>query len=99
MVELRAADGGPVEGSAEDGVSNGVLRRTVEQIVDLLAPVFPEGISARTKSVELPKIACQEHIEVVKNATQERICERSEAIEVPKISRQENIEVVKNANF
>ena len=31
---LRAADGGSVEGSAEDIVSSGIQERTVEQIVD-----------------------------------------------------------------
>ena len=33
---LRAADGGSVVGSAEDSVSSGIQRRTVEQIVGLL---------------------------------------------------------------
>ena len=42
LVEPRAADGGPVGGSAEDGVLSGIQGRTVEQIVNLLAPVFPE---------------------------------------------------------
>ena len=46
---LRAADGS-VEGSAEYSVSGGIQRRTVEQTVDLLAPVFPERI------IEVPKI-------------------------------------------
>ena len=55
-VEPRAVDGGSVGGSAEDGISSGIQRRTVEQIVDLLAPVFPERISARTEVVEVPKI-------------------------------------------
>ena len=45
LLGLRAADGGSVEGSFEDSVSNGIQRRTVEQIVDLLAPVFPDRLS------------------------------------------------------
>ena len=35
LVEPRATDGGSVGGSAEDGVSSGIQRRTAEQIVDL----------------------------------------------------------------
>ena len=48
---LRAADGGSDEGSPDDSVSSGIQRPTVEQIVDLLAPVFPERI------IEVPKIS------------------------------------------
>ena len=48
---LRAADGGSVEGSAEDSVESKIQRRTVEQIVDLLALVLPERI------FEVPKIS------------------------------------------
>ena len=55
----RAADGGSVGGSAEDGVSSEILRRTVGQIVNFLAPVIQERISARTDAIEVPKVSCQ----------------------------------------
>ena len=60
----------------------------------MLAPLFPERISARTEAVDRTKISCQECVEAVKNATQERISERSQVIEVPKTLRQERAEVV-----
>ena len=71
LVEPRAADCGSVGGSAEDGVSSGIQRRTVEQIVDFLAPVVPERISARTEAIEVRKISRQECIGAVENASQE----------------------------
>ena len=39
------------------GVSSGIQRRTVEQHAGLLAPAFPERISARTEVIEVPKIS------------------------------------------
>ena len=93
LVEPLAADGGSFGGSAEDGVSGGIQRRTVEQVVDMLAPVLPqERVSARTEAVEMTKISCQKCIEAVKNATQERNSERSQVIEVPRTLRQESVE-------
>ena len=57
VVDLRPADGGSVGGSAEDGVSSGIQRRTVDQIVDLLALVLLERISVRNEVIEVPKIS------------------------------------------
>ena len=45
----------------------------------------------------MTKTSCQECIEAVKNATQERVSKRSQVIEVPKTSRQESVEVVENS--
>ena len=41
---LRAADGGSVEGSAEDRVSRGIQRRAVEQIVGFLVAMVAKTV-------------------------------------------------------
>ena len=42
--ELRAADGGSIEGSAEDCVSRGIQQRTVEQILGLLVATVAKTV-------------------------------------------------------
>ena len=57
---LRAVDGGSVEGSDEDRVTRGIQRRTVEQIVGLLATTLaktvgeprPPGIAKNSATTE-----------------------------------------------
>ena len=96
LVEPRAADCGSVGGSAEDGVSSGIQRRTVEQIVDFLAPVFPERISERTETSSQDRHLQRTVERMHKVDPYERISARSQLIGVPKFSCWDSVEMVKN---